>query len=611
MAATEEVKRTDYSRSFQGAEEAASLAVDAILTEGGTVLWRKYLEKKAFVFAEESATGAAVAHLEMCFVAHDEGEEAMEETWAIEEEPQPYEIDSWARMHLPTRRRIAGEDDAQTQMPRRNPRRNTRPQMAVNRRRPERTNYRSEQRMFALPEDAPIEEEEERLRREKTEEKQRLVEKEHVARQAEKDDKAQANKIIALHEEMDRRPHTFDTDGGIIWIEEPKPEKLPKFQEMFPFNVKRDNARRTMDAAQLAQSLMSQNSPDKNADSSKTRKKAQDRKNKNKKGDTHGADFTDFFAKLQDGQPPILETMLVKAGVTLEAQGQKAIGPDLPDQRRTMSRKEYVQHAEKELAGEGGTSVSGGGSKAPQAYSTDSPGPGAPIGVGGGATDESAGGGGASLGDASAAGVAGGGLPPINQGRSGQGALGSTQRTGGAGQGMSRPDGAGVQPMDASRLKGLIPPVTPRSRYRTKYDAIGNLPRPPRYHQPSLGGCSFYKVDNFSSTGNAQPPIGATMGHGLVHSGSLKESFFYPSQTPVLPPALLRAASEGVLRRENSTGSQGGDTPKNTPGRSARGRVGRAFEKEVDEFHGMIKGPDGTGKKSQIYRNVLNSMTER
>merc|ERR1712232_1257013 len=176
--------------------------------------------------------------------------------------------------------------------------------------------------------------------------------------------------------------------------------------------------------------------------------------------------------------------------------------------------------------------------------------------------------------------------------------MGGSQRMGpggGGGGGMRLPDNTGVQPADAQRQLGLQPSVNSSGRYRQKWEAIGNLPRPPRYHQPSLGG-------PFSSTGTAQPPIGATMGHGLIHSGSAKESFFYPSPTPVLPPALLKAASEGVLKRD--AGSQGGDTPKQTPGRSARMRSSR---EHPDDSHGAIKGD----KKNQIYRNVLNSMTER
>ena len=95
---------TDYSR-FQGcSEENASSIVDNILTDGGNILWQKYLERKAFGFATEAVTTALATELDMCFVPHDEGEGELGSDWELEEEPEPGEIDSWARMYLPVRK---------------------------------------------------------------------------------------------------------------------------------------------------------------------------------------------------------------------------------------------------------------------------------------------------------------------------------------------------------------------------------------------------------------------------------------------------------------------------------------------------------------------------
>ena len=93
-----------------------------------------------------------------------------------------------------------------------------------------------------------------------------------------------------------------------------------------------------MDATQLQNTLMSSGGSPKD-EAAKMKKKGRgdpSRKSRGQRDQT--ADYEDKFTKLQDGQPPVLETMIVRAGVTLEAQGQKAVGPDLPDQRRTMSR---------------------------------------------------------------------------------------------------------------------------------------------------------------------------------------------------------------------------------------------------------------------------------
>merc|ERR1711879_144105 len=88
-----------------------------------------------------------------------------------------------------------------------------------------------------------VDDEEERLREQKAQEKQRMVEKENKARLAEKEEEQERARVQALHEEMARRPHTFDNEGNIIWIEEPKPDRLPKVQESFPYNIKKDPRR--------------------------------------------------------------------------------------------------------------------------------------------------------------------------------------------------------------------------------------------------------------------------------------------------------------------------------------------------------------------------------
>lgn len=98
----------DYSNRIRCAEEVVVTVVDDILTEGGHMLWQKYLQRKAFPFAAETATDALVSQLRMCFVAHDRGEpdyDSDQENWGLEEEPVPAEVDNWARMQLGVRRK--------------------------------------------------------------------------------------------------------------------------------------------------------------------------------------------------------------------------------------------------------------------------------------------------------------------------------------------------------------------------------------------------------------------------------------------------------------------------------------------------------------------------
>merc|ERR1712087_732843 len=59
----------------------------------------------------------------MCYVAHDEGEHDMGEDWELDDEPEPGEIDSWARMYVPVRRLNQDKDSTATSSASRNAKR--------------------------------------------------------------------------------------------------------------------------------------------------------------------------------------------------------------------------------------------------------------------------------------------------------------------------------------------------------------------------------------------------------------------------------------------------------------------------------------------------------
>ncbi|CAE7221315.1 XCP1 [Symbiodinium natans] len=82
----------EFGRGICGAEEAVAATIDQILTDGGTLLWQKYLERKAFSFASNAISDALVSRLRMCYVSHDAGELAEDGAlrgpeWNIEEAP--------------------------------------------------------------------------------------------------------------------------------------------------------------------------------------------------------------------------------------------------------------------------------------------------------------------------------------------------------------------------------------------------------------------------------------------------------------------------------------------------------------------------------------------
>lgn len=114
-----------------------------------------------------------------------------------------------------------------------------------------------------------------------------------------------------------------------------------------------------------------------------------------------------------------------------------------------------------------------------------------------------------------------------------------------------------------------------------KFEAMGQVAfqRAPRYHAPALGGASGF--------GAAQPPLGATMGHGLVRHGSLKEDYFFPPHmTDLGGLSLHRSSSDATIAglqrcgagsARSSRGGLGG-TPKGggaTPLPGAKGQQGQ------------------------------------
>eukprot|EP00930_Biecheleria_cincta_P085187 TRINITY_DN74598_c0_g1_i1.p1 TRINITY_DN74598_c0_g1~~TRINITY_DN74598_c0_g1_i1.p1 ORF type:complete len:682 (+),score=148.53 TRINITY_DN74598_c0_g1_i1:88-2046(+) len=567
---------TDYGRPICGAEEAVSAVIDQILTDGGTLLWQKYLERKAFTFAASAITEALVSRLRMCYVHHDRGESADfdEESWSIEDEPEPGEIDSWARMHLPVRRQAPHEGAAKSRFAssRRNPGSRGRPNSMGQSLQKEKE--KPSERSTPLELDYHMDAEEERLREAKAREAADKKEKEKKAKEAGKTEEEERKRVQQRHEEMSKRPHTFDTEGNLIWVvDDFRPDCLPPLQQAFGFIVKKDPRapRETQDLSKtLGATGLAPTTPEDG------RKKSKKRRNDTQKKPAVEPEFTDGFSKLQHGQPPILETMMVQSGVILESMGKRKPGPE-PDGERFMSRREYVQLAEREVAMDGGYQpnfgggagrggggdaggggAGGGGGGAAGGGGGAGAGPGAHAGGGVGGDGGAAQAGAASPSVPAGAGAAEGntlssaaiaaqmeaagkaglspGLPPIPAGR---GIAGNA----GQGGGPAYPGGPSVVGgPPADRGDGAPPQKAPRAppqfTRNKKFEALGFV-RPPRYHVPQLGGPQGF--------GSAQPPLGATMGHGLIRSGSHKEAYFFPPSIPDLPTNLLRSSSDTVI----------------------------------------------------------------
>lgn len=606
---------TDYSRQLSGAEDAVGAIIEAILMDGGTVLWQKYLERKAFAFAAGAVTEAVVSQLTMCFVAHDKGEDMVgDEDWDLEDEPEPGEVDSWARMHLPVRRLVREDSSSAASANKANrlaekQRLQKRAQEAKNKSKANKAE-KSEPRAAPILEETALDEEEERLRDQKFQEEARRRDKERKAKEAEKQKDEERKTVIALHEEMSRKAHTFDTDGKIIWVEEIKVDKLPKVTETFPYNIKKNEPAdprtlRTESGSTTNRNGMNAPEDDAAANAQKKERRTHrmPRGTRKSKVDEGDLEFTDGFSKLQHGQPPILDTMNVQPGVVLESMGKKKAGGgmDLGNPRQ-MSRKEYVMLAQQEVMD---MHFQDGGGSQKQSMDAHDANEGPSKGdatesrhTGYSASKEHPGGPGAGSSSQEAVNAPGGSsshLPPLQP-------SGSHQRSGAIASHQSASAG-NLREQNAAPSSGapvqMAPPVRTFSSRGKRFEAVGHLGRPPRYHTPLLGGPSGFSAP--------QPPLGATMGHGLIRNGSLKESYFFPVQSAELPGGMLRSVSEASLpstRRAAEAGRRKRSSkPTSVEASQQSAEKGVGAEQDEEDMGGRLKP-----EVSMAYRNFRSAL---
>lgn len=298
----------------------------------------------------------------------------------------------------------------------------------------------------------------------------------------------------------------------------------------------------------------------------------------------------------------------MKPGVLLVSHGKPKSGPAVPTSGCGMSRREYVALTEKEMAYE--SQFASDHSPSPRAKDKpDSPhahtGHGSIPGSRGITRSGSAGGLGNPLDSHPGETALETTLPPISSGtdrglgnvaggpkkgpagnRTGNAGLGGTGRTGSStkdqkGEGESRVQMAPPAPSHAARAK--------------KMEAVGHLGRPPRLHVAPLGGPYGYGV--------AQPPLGATMGHGLHRHQSTKEAYYFPDPKLEMLPLLRSSASEGSFQKKRSPrlASIMTTSSKNASREDSRAQTApdSSFMEDEDfERHGLMR----VDERSNAYR---------
>lgn len=532
------------------AEEDVHYAVDAMLTEGGRQLWVKILQRKAYPFAGQTITDNLVSHLKMCFVPHDQGspelvggEDDGDERWDIEEEPNANRIDSWARMHLQTKKREKpvgrlGATQETTSSSRFGAGRKSMREKGGNN-----TMKKGDRRKELaskcekIVEEVAVDEEEDRYREMKEREERRRRDEEARKKVVEREAEEAQRKLDALHEEMKVRQFTYDSQGcsprNIIWVDPQNTERYPKVSEMCPWGLKGLKERKPPEPP-----------PDEPAPKA-SRRKTTTKKGKGKKelSERELAEqmgFTDTYTRLPHEQPPIIDTMDVKAGVDLEFQGKQKRGPVIEKPKDQMSRTEYLSMTQNEFSMGFGDdeSVAESPSMMEEAAGslTSAPSELPPLKVAPGQQASAA-----SPAPPKAGGSMAGGQRSRAAGNRAASDLGGSKgsKESMAGASTTGDDWGQVPEFSKDRVVKL--PTAPAFNLRGKRGAIGNLGRPPRLHLGPLGTTQGYRFP--------QPVLGATMGHGLLRSASMKEEFFFP-QVTAGPPGSL--GGSGGLNRSTS-----------------------------------------------------------
>mmetsp|Transcript_15985 Transcript_15985/g.37875 ORF Transcript_15985/g.37875 Transcript_15985/m.37875 type:complete len:558 (+) Transcript_15985:62-1735(+) len=312
----EEESLADPEEASDEALGAASEIIDAIVSVGGKILTESVLRRNIIKNAWLATREVTCSRVQMCFVPHDES--ALEDGWYPEEEIPPPDKDGWGRKQIEVVRakpQAAGDVS---------PTRRRRSSVMHVHRAPSRAQARRaswlaiRSRMSPLSTAEEVEDPDDALRQLWI---QRLAKRAAFAEQvAMSEAKVKSQEAQRRLREMQafQKEHAEGT-GSIAPSSIRAPaelERLPKMNDSMHFDI-RSVKESSSSATTLAESLDGL-SPEAR---SRTVKLAEDCYPVEPQGFTHG------FEKLGTCQPSLLQTMDVVPGVVLECQGRRKFGP--------------------------------------------------------------------------------------------------------------------------------------------------------------------------------------------------------------------------------------------------------------------------------------------
>ncbi|CAE8601875.1 unnamed protein product [Polarella glacialis] len=554
--------------------------------------------------ATANAVETTCTHLDMCFVPHGTTP-AEDQDFDLESEPLPGRTDIWARMVLETRkspeppRRERGDSESQSSgtaystrrlMRRPGNKRTALDATMLQKRSNTGSSHVPDPRMVPWQERRHVSSIAEEVNRKLWADKAalRIKDQELQAALAQEEINEARKRLEMVQESLgDVKPCAFDSAGNQLTVDFPNPDRLPNLQANLQYELARIHGKSAHTSAagdsSSASSATGDAAPLSPSTARRGRREAVSQQDLSKtmrlptspsRERVHK--FTDSFVRLDDIQPPIAETIALQPGVVLECRGRTTVGQSSPVRGEPMAWKDYVAQAEgwhpfvhgaKKKIGLASTAAGREGD-------TSSPSQqGVPTSPLVGRSDS----------------VYSLSQPPVSPpARSGQQSLAwgemvspsaaaSTMKNGlsvGAslaaatkdGRGYVLPESLPVRPVSAAT--GPPPASAPAepapgvlasraaAYANAAFGALRSQPRQPRQKVALLGGC-YGAVQAVP-----QPPLGATMGHGLMRTQTTDNSkgdFFYPHEKKAPPRQACheqpRQGNWRPMKRASSAGS--------------------------------------------------------
>lgn len=458
-------------------------------------------------------------------VGGQEGPQQPREAWTLEQEPPRCRVDTWARACVPIRRKLvqpkrsSHQEDTGGRRVRNRSLGKGPGSSASHGRAPSRSGIMapmlstaegegnaakgppSKAQQIPLTDEREEDDEEAEMRDRKDREARRRREEEARIQLKAAAEAEEVAIMAQVKDQMKNKPFTYDSQGNIIWIQPPNLQKLPAANPAPGYACKKEG---TMPTATGTGQHQHETSP---RPAPKGSAGATQKVHKRKKS----GEFQDSFRRFASQQPSMMEVMKLSPGVGLSQRGHNRNGArEVPRAGQPMTRKDYEAmaasgvrdpRAMRQEGAEGGApsraeSAKDGGSVRGQDDEL-SPEPAAP--------------------SASASAAAADLNELVSRGEASHLANGSP--------GMKVVRGAdlgGNLVPHAPTMPRPVQPVPPPTfrRVQMKRDALGysmsSRERVPTGTGSRFPGCA------------AQPPLGATMGHGLATGLQRPEEFYYP-----------------------------------------------------------------------------------